>query len=320
VVLTRDFQSAAPAEMGDVQPPLPASADAGMPDGLDIVVSPDGELFLRAASPEDDGTAEPDPDAELRDQILTEHRPVIEAEVAQRYQGQFDQLRQQKDNELHRANVALAREQAQMRTMVQFLQQRAADLGLTEGDFAILKNNGREQADQVERHLHTAQSSWRAAQADLNARLEEHLTDNFGPAGQRSYNPWGDPQFMQLWGAGTAAAARYYANGASDQNLLLAAQHGLAQVKAYLQAKGKGGMSGQQAPAQPAAQRPTPPNPAQVRADQRASGPTAPARTGGTGRLTDDAVWDMADKKYPGDYKRTYQEYLKLRAQHNVEG
>lgn len=284
-----------------------------MPDGLDIVVSPDGELFTQAASGVDDGSVAPDPDAQLREQILSETRPVIEAEVAQTYQQQFDTLRQQKDTELHRANVALARERAQHQAMVQFLQQRAQDLGLTEGDFAILKNTGRERADQIEAGLHQARASWQTADADLNARLEEHLTDNFGPVGQRNYNPWSDPQFMQLWSAGRALAARYYGSGQSDQNLLLAGQHALAQVREYLQQKGKGGQQ-----AAPQAPRLTPPNPADVRADHRASGPTAPARTGGTGKVTDDAVFEMATKKYPTDMHARHREYLKLRQQYQI--
>lgn len=215
-----------------------------------------------------------------------------------------------KNGELQGVNKVNVRLRAELAARDEYIRQHAQDWGLNEGDLAILTNKVRSAGDGAEAQYAAVTARYDQQAAWANERLEANLTDLFGAAQQRGYNPHSDPQFTALWDEAQAQMGQWVMAGEPEDGRLLKTQRAFDTVKTHLEAQ-KARMNGP-APATNG-KRPTPPPSADQRARNQQRGPAAPARTGGTGRgMTEDRAWEQARTKFPDDHRAQFREALRL--------
>ena len=313
VVAAQEFRQDQTGVLPDGSGEMAGYDDDEMADGYDDVGASDDELDSSAPSDGYDDGEDEDPQlVALREQVLGELKPQLEAELRAAYDTDIAKLRSTKDREIAQARTTESLLRGQMDEVLGFLRQNwTAENGHDPRDLTDLENRLFRRRDTVQQQAAQSVAAWTSAQTELSNRFQE-VSDGIarGRDGQHVIPPAAIMEHPDVVAAKQYAwglAEQFYARGAQPGSDLH--QRSQAAFRNLNDTQNRVGRALMEEALRSGTRQKT----AKVRKDQQARGPQVQqSRAGGTGTMTDDRAWEIAKQRHPEDPGKRHLEYMKL--------
>lgn len=209
VVEARDSLSLGEGFDSDALESMPLTDDEVMPDGDDAAAPFDGDASEAAASADDDGTVEDDPQTELRAQLSEELRPTIEAELQARFEQDKRNLQRTLNQQITQLRRQTQQYQAREQARQTWLEQYFEANGLDTRDLAVLDNSISHAERAIEQQAQQTAQGFMATAQSLIQRHSQVLNEMARDGDAQLFDPK-DPEIQSFFEQNLALSKRHF--------------------------------------------------------------------------------------------------------------